>query len=52
MNLLPRSSIQAVWFDLDGIVIDSEPVDEHFLKVAGERLGHQPTLTEPRHGRG
>jgi len=43
MNLRP-GSIQ-VLFDLDGI--DSQPVHEHFLAVAGERHGHKLTDTEP-----
>jgi HAD superfamily hydrolase (TIGR01509 family) len=39
-------SIQAVLFDLDGVVIDSEPVHERSLVVASERLGHKLTHTE------
>jgi beta-phosphoglucomutase len=41
-----RYSIQAVLFDMDGVVIDSEPVHERTLRVASERLGHKMTQTE------
>jgi Haloacid dehalogenase-like hydrolase len=38
---LHRGHIQAVLFDCDGVVVDSESVHEHTLMVASERLGHQ-----------
>jgi HAD superfamily hydrolase (TIGR01509 family) len=47
-----RSSIRAVLFDLDGVVIDSEPVHERSLMVASERLGHKLTPSELRQLKG
>jgi HAD superfamily hydrolase (TIGR01509 family) len=41
-----RGPLQAVLFDCDGVVIDSEPVHERTLIIASEFLGHQLTHTE------
>jgi HAD superfamily hydrolase (TIGR01509 family) len=38
--------IRAVLFDLNGVVIDSEPVLERTLVVASEHLGHELTYAE------
>ena len=45
MNLVRRpfhpDSIRTVLLELDGVVIDSEPIDERSPMVASERLGHK-----------
>jgi beta-phosphoglucomutase len=49
---LDRDKIQAAIFDLDGVVIDSEPIHELSLIIASEQLGRRMSWQETKQFKG
>jgi HAD superfamily hydrolase (TIGR01509 family) len=49
---IERSKIKAIIFDMDGVVVDSEPIHERSLRVVAERLGRPMTLAEAKSFKG
>jgi beta-phosphoglucomutase len=49
---IERNRIQAVIFDMDGVVVDSEPVHEKALMATAESLGRPMTVTEAKSFKG
>jgi HAD superfamily hydrolase (TIGR01509 family) len=49
---LDRNSIQAAIFDMDGVVIDSEPTHELSLIIASEQLGRRMSWQETKQFKG
>jgi HAD superfamily hydrolase (TIGR01509 family) len=49
---IDRGKIQAVIFDMDGVVVDSEPVHEKALMATAESLGRRMTVTEAKSFKG
>jgi beta-phosphoglucomutase len=52
ISLKMFSDICAILFDLDGVVIDSEPAHEKSLIEASERLGHRIALSDTKQFKG
>jgi beta-phosphoglucomutase len=49
---IDREKIRAVIFDMDGVVVDSEPVHEKALMATAESLGRPMTVTEAKSFKG
>jgi beta-phosphoglucomutase len=52
LPLIERTKIKAIIFDMDGVVVDSEPIHERSLRVVAERLGRSMTLAEAKSFKG
>jgi HAD superfamily hydrolase (TIGR01509 family) len=52
LNNIDRNKISAVIFDMDGVVVDSEPVHERALMVTAEHLGRTMSITEAKSFKG
>jgi beta-phosphoglucomutase len=49
---IDRTKIKAIIFDMDGVVVDSEPIHERSLRVVADRLGRSMTLAEAKSFKG
>src|ERR1700733_4877759 len=51
-SLIDQKRIKAIIFDMDGVVVDSEPIHERSLREVASRLGRSMTLAEAKSFKG